>query len=437
MQNRGVNKVKGIKIAVIGAGSTYTPELFDGFIKRKQELPVKSFYLMDIDRGKLDVVGGLAKRMLDKNNIDAKFVLTGNLEEAIRDADFVIAQIRVGKLDARVKDEKIPLKYNMIGQETTGIGGFMKGMRTIPVLMNIANFMEKYCPDAWLINFSNPSGMIAEALLNNTSVKTLGLCNGPIKMKAKAAGKAPEDSTRVYAEYVGLNHLSWITNVYCDGVDILQDQLNQIEFDDFKNIWNVKLDEELIKSVRGIPSPYLSYYYYHDKQLNRLKGQKKCRAEVCKEIETELLQLYRKPELDKKPEVLSKRGGSMYSEAAVSLISAIHNDKDEEHVVDVKNNGALDFMEDDDIVEVTCNVNKNGVFPVKVKDFNNEHVISMMKIVKRYEKHAVRASIYGDYSEALNAMLVHPLAGDYTRVKDALDELMEAHKKYLPQFYGN
>ncbi len=425
------------KIAIIGAGSTYTPELIDGFIKRKNELPVTDFYLMDIDKRKLEIVGNFAKRMLDANDIKCKFVLTEDLKTAVKDADFVLAQVRVGKLDARIKDEKIPLKYNLIGQETTGIGGFMKALRTIPVMMDIAEYVENYSPDAWLINFSNPSGIITEALLNNTNVKAIGLCNVPIIMKKEALQRVPKETKSVCIDYVGLNHLSWITGIYCDGREVLQDQLlDKYDFVNMKNIPKMDRDKELIKSIRSIPSSYLQYYYYREQQLQYMKKEKKCRGEVCLEIEEELLKLYQRPELKEKPAILDKRGGHLYSDAAVSLVSAIYNNKNEEHIVNVKNNGALDFMANDDVVEINCIVNKNGVTPLSLKNLDNDHVKGMMRVIKAYEKHTVRAGINGDYNEALNALLIHPLVGDFKKAKGALDELLEAHKEFLPQFFN-
>ena len=429
-------RMNSFKIAIIGAGSTYTPELIDGFIKRKNELPVTSFYLMDIDKRKLKIVGNFAKRMLDANDIKCKFVMTEDLKTAVKDADFVLSQIRVGKLEARIKDEKIPLKYDLIGQETTGIGGFTNALRTIPVMMELAEYIENYSSDAWLINFSNPSGIIAEVLLNNTKVKTIGLCNVPIIMKKEAIQRIPKNAKDVRIDYVGLNHLSWITGIYCDGREILQDQLlGKYDFINMKNIPKMDMDKELIKSIRSIPSSYLQYYYYREQQLQHMKKEKKCRGEVCLEIEEELLKLYQQPELIEKPAILDKRGGHLYSEVAVSLISAIYNDKNEEHIVNVKNNGALDFMANDDVVEIGCNVNKNGATPLPLKSLDNDHIKEMMRVVKAYEKHTVQAGIYGDYNEALNALLIHPLVGDFRKTKDVLDELLEAHKEFLPQFF--
>lgn len=429
--------LKTIKVAVIGAGSTYTPELFDGFIKRRRELPVSEFHLMDIDKDRLSVVGGMAQRMLDKNTMNASCMLTCDLEEALSDADFILTQMRVGKQDARILDEKIPLKYDLIGQETTGIGGFMKAMRTIPVMLEVASKMEKLCPDAWLINFANPSGIISETLLNHTQVKMLGLCNAPWSMKKAAMERVPRECRDVRMEYIGLNHLSWITAIYCDGCEILQEQLwGKFNFGSLKNIPELELDAELLKSIRGIPSGYLSYYYYRDRQLKHLKAEEKSRGEICREIENELLELYKQPGLAEKPAILDKRGGAMYSDAAVSLISAIYNDKGEEHVVNVKNNGALDFMANDDIVEISCKIGKEGAAPIPVRNFDNDHIKGMMKVIKHYEKHTVKAGMNGDRREALSALLVHPLVGDFLRAKDVLEELLELNKAYLPRFFS-
>ena len=428
--------MKGLKIAVIGAGSTYTPELVNGFIVRKNELPVDSFYMMDIDAEKLEVVGNMAKRMLNANSMNCKLVKTQNLKSALENADFVIAQIRVGKLDARIKDEKIPLKYGLIGQETTGIGGFMKGMRTIPALMEIAHMMEECCPNAWLINFSNPSGMLAEAILNHTRIKMLGLCNVPINMK-KSFNQITKDYEDVIIDYVGLNHLSWITGVFCDGRDLLPEKLAEVDISGkLKNIPDIDIDIDLLKTIGAYPCGYLTYYYYSGKQMQKLLKEEKSRGEVCKEIEKELLQMYMDPSLVEKPPELDKRGGAMYSEAAVSLISAIYNDKKEIHVVNTKNGGVLDFMNPNDVIEISCMISQNGATPIPPKGPVNEHIKGMMRMVKAYEKHAVKAGLYGDYEEVVKALLIHPLTGDYIQLKGALDELMGAHREHLPQFYN-
>lgn len=428
--------MKGLKIAVIGAGSTYTPELVSGFIARRDQLKVDSFYFMDIDKAKLETVGGLAKRMLEAGYTGSKLFLTQSVEEAVEGADYVLGQVRVGGLDARIMDEKIPLKYNLLGQETTGAGGFMKALRTIPVIMNVAKTMERLAPGAWMINFSNPSGIIAEAVLNNSSVRMIGLCNGPINMIRDARKRVPEGTVKFDYDFVGLNHLCWITAIYADGEEVLGKQLSgSLKSAEFKNIPGASLDEPLLKATGGIPIGYLNYYYFRDEQVKKCREAEKTRGETCKQIEEELLELYRNPSLNVKPKELDKRGGALYSEAAVSLINAIENDKNEIHVVDVKNNGAYDFMDDDDVVEAKCIVNKNGATPIRIGKFDNHYIKGLMRAVKAYEKLTVKAGLEGDYNAALAALMVHPLIGDYHRAKGVLDEMLEANRKYLPQFF--
>jgi 6-phospho-beta-glucosidase len=429
--------MRNLKVAVIGAGSTYTPELINGFISRKNQLNVDSFYFMDIDRKKMEIVSGLAQRMLDANGIGSRIVLTQSLEEAVEGADFVIGQVRVGMLDARIKDEKIPLKYDLLGQETTGAGGFMNALRTIPVIMNVAHNIERLAPKAWLINFSNPSGIIAEAVLNNTGVNMIGLCNGPLGMVKRAMERVPAGTGKVDYDFVGLNHLCWITAIYADGKEILHDQLSdKIEAAELKNIPKTDYDKELLKAVKGIPIGYLNYYYFRDEQVKHCKEAEKTRGEICKDIEAELLELYKDPDLKEKPAALDKRGGAMYSEAAVSLVDAIVNDKNEIHVIDVKNNGAFSFMNRDDVVETKCIVNKNGATPIKLEKFNDDYIIGLMTAVKAYEKLTVKAGLTGDYNAALAALMVHPLIGDYRKAKGVLDEMLEANREYLPHFFA-
>lgn len=425
--------MKGLKIAIIGAGSTYTPELIEGLINKRESLPLKELYLMDIEDRKLNIVGGLSQRMISAAGLDCHVVLTKSLDEAIDKADFVLAQIRVGKLPARVLDEKIPLKYDLIGQETNGIGGFFKGMRTIPEIMKIAHRMEELCPDAWLINFSNPSGMIAEAVLNNTKIKMLGLCNVPINTIDGIKNKMQLPNAEI--EYVGLNHLAWITGIKQDGVDYLQKAIDEgINGAVMQNIPAFNFTHELIKTVGAIPTSYLIYYYYRDAQLAKAKEAVKCRGEVCMEIEEQLLDIYSNSELHTKPELLSKRGGARYSEVAINLVNSIYNDINDIQVVNCLNNGAIPFMQDNDAVEVCARIGKDGAKVIKT-NCDNEHIKEYMLMMKAYEKHAVRAALTGDEDEAMRALLINPLVGDYKKAKPCFDELKEAHKAHLPQFF--
>lgn len=425
--------MKKIKIAIIGAGSTYTPELIEGIINKKDDLPVGSVDLMDIDDRKLEIVGGLAQRMIKAAGLPCETRLTKSLDEALTGADFVLCQIRVGKLPARVLDEKIPLKYDLIGQETNGIGGFFKGMRTIPVLLEIAERIQKLCPDAWLINFTNPAGMVTEALLNHSAVKAIGVCNVPINMIDSVKKRLNLEEAEI--DYVGLNHLSWITSIRANGKDYVDDAIRQgINSQAMQNIPARGFTPELIKTVGAIPSSYLEYYYYKDSKLAKLKEAEKCRGEVCIDIEEQLLQIYADSELHVKPELLSKRGGARYSEVALNLVDSIYNDKRNVQVVNILNKGALDFMADDDVVEIPAVIGKNGPEPVKI-NVDNDHIKELMHLIKSYEKHAVRAAINGDEDEAMLALMINPLVADYNKAYSCFQELKTAHKRYLPQFF--
>lgn len=422
-----------LKIAVIGAGSTYTPELIEGLIKRRDSLPMRELHLMDIDAEKLSIVGGLAKRMLEREGMPCKTVLSGDLDAALADADFVMVQVRVGRLPARILDERIPLKYNLLGQETTGIGGFFKAMRTIPVLMNVAKKMEKLCPDAWMINFSNPSGIIAEALLSLTGVKMMGLCNVPINMYKNVRDSFPDKDLDI--TYLGLNHLSYITSVKDKetGEDLIKQALEQdVDGGVMANIPKGGVDSECFKAIGAIPSSYLHYFYFKNSKLEHVKKEEKVRGEVCEDLENELLDMYRDENLTEKPKLLEKRGGALYSEAAVSLIDAIYNDKKEVHVVNVKNNGTLPFLRDTDVVEVPAVIGKNGAETIKIKDFDNEHIISLISSVKSYERLTVKAALTGDDRTALQALMTNPLILDYNDASACYKEMKEAHKNYLP-----
>ena len=425
--------MKKLKLTIIGSGSTYTPELIDGIIERRESIPVGEIYLMDIDERKRSIVGSLCQRMVEAAGLGCKVVLTDDLDRALEGADFVITQIRVGKLPARVLDEKIPLKYGLIGQETTGIGGFFKALRTVPVLLDMASRMERLCPNAFLINFTNPSGIVTEALQNHSRIRSIGLCNVPINMVADVKKNLGVQEAQI--QYLGLNHLSWITKIVSGGEDLTEKALSQgLNVEAMKNIKPSGFSPECIAAVRGIPSSYLEYFYNRNKKLEEEKSAEKCRGEVCMDIEEELLKIYADSALHVKPKQLEQRGGSKYSLAAISLVDAIVNDRQEVHIVDVKNQGALEFMGDDDVVEIPCIVGKDGAHPIAVRDFHNEHIISMMRMMKAYERHTVRAAGLGDENEAMRALLINPLIGDFNAAKACFAELKEAHARYLPQF---
>jgi 6-phospho-beta-glucosidase len=428
--------MKPLKIAVVGAGSTYTPELLDGFIRRKDRLAVAELRLMDTDREKGNVIAALAERMFKKAGLAPSFLITEDLNRALDGADYVIAQIRVGGLAARIRDEKIPLKYGLMGQETTGIGGMMNALRTIPVILDLARRMERLCPRGTLINFSNPSGLVAQAVANQTTVRMWGLCNGPINMVRHLQNLLPQGVKNFDYDFVGLNHLCWITAAYADGVDILPTLLAQgASSAILKNIDGIDYPPDLRSAVPYLPIAYLNYFYFRNQELKALQGAIKSRGEVVQEIEKELLASYRDPALNEKPLSLEKRGGALYSEAAVSLIEAVENDTGAVHVIDVPNRGSYDFMDDDDVVEVKCRIDAQGAHPIPMRGFSHPVVISLVRTLKAYEKLAARAALTGDRSAALGALLVHPLVGDYSAASSALEEMLLANRDYLPQFF--
>lgn len=424
--------MKDITLAVIGSGSTYCPELIDGFLKAKDSLNLVKVSFMDIDERKRNIVGNLCVRMLEKAGVDCEVVMTDDLDTALQGANFVVTQIRVGKLPARHLDESIPRKYDLIGQETTGIGGCFKALRTIPVIKHICDRIEAICPDAWLINFTNPSGIITEFVLNHTNVKNIGLCNVPIDMLDDVKEITGLDSD---ITYLGLNHLSWITSVKKDGEELLPSLIeNGFSPKVMANIKDDGFDIECLKTIQALPSSYLQYYYCREAKLDHQREGDKTRAQVCMEIEEDLLKMYQDEELCVKPALLDKRGGHKYSLAAVSLIDSIANDKKDVHVVNIKNNGTLDFMADDDVVEIAAVIGADGATPVKVDKVESKHIINLMRVVKAYEKYTVEGAVTGDESKVIEGLLVHPLVGDYEKATKCFNELKEAHKEFLPEF---
>ncbi|WP_066318851.1 6-phospho-beta-glucosidase [Bacillus sp. FJAT-29814] len=435
---------KGIKIVTIGGGSSYTPELIEGFIKRYDELPVRELWLVDIEEGreKLEIVGNLAKRMVAKAGLPIKIHLTLDRREALKGADFVTTQFRVGLLKARAKDERIPLKYNVIGQETNGPGGLFKGLRTIPVILEICKDIEELCPDAWLVNFTNPAGMVTEAVLRYSNIKkVVGLCNVPIGMRmgvAKALNVEPE---RVQVNFAGLNHMVFGLDTFLDGVSV-QDQVieamaNPENAMTMKNISGIAWEPDFIRALGAIPCGYHRYYYKTDEMLAEELEKAEAegtRAEVVQRLETELFELYKDENLDIKPPQLEKRGGAYYSDAACSLINSIYNDKRDIQPVNTRNNGAIASIPDDSAVEVNCVITKDGPKPISVGDLPVA-VRGLVQQIKSFERVAAEAAVTGDYKTALLAMTINPLVPSDTVGKQILDEMLEAHKEHLPQFF--
>ena len=434
--------MRKLKITVIGGGSSYTPEIIDGFIKRKDELPIGEIDLVDIEEGKekLSIVGDLAKRMLKKAGLDVKVVLTLNRREALENSDFVVTQFRVGGLDARARDERFPLKYDVLGQETVGPGGFTKAQRTIPVILDICKDIKEICPSAWLINFTNPSGMVTEAVLKYTDIKCIGLCNVPIHMKMDIVSMLDVDSKDVFIEYVGLNHLVWGRNVWYKDENVTKKVIEKLKDGaslTMKNISDLKWPKEFLDALGMVPCPYHRYYYMTDRLLKEEKEASETigrRAEQVKKIEEKLFEIYKNTELNTKPVELEKRGGAYYSDAAVSLISAIYNDKKDIHTVNIKNNGTIKGIPDDSVIEVNCIVDKRGATPLALKSPVEQKILGLIQSVKAYEILAVEAAVHGDKNAAIMALANNPLIPSIDTAIKLFDELYELNKEYLPQF---
>lgn len=434
--------MEGIKIAVIGGGSSYTPELIHGIIQRIEEFPVREIALVDVEEGqwKLDIISKLSLRMLNKHNVKTKITSILNRKEAIKDADFVVTQFRVGGLKSRLKDETIPLKYDLIGQETTGAGGFIKALRTIPVILDICKDISELAPDAFLINFTNPAGIITETVLNYTQVKAIGVCNVPITMRNNIGKLLGVDGNRIRIDFIGLNHMVYGKSIYLDGKDITREIIERISNGasiNMNNIPDLKWDEEFLKSLNMIPCSYHRYFYMKNEilkeELEEIKNGHGTRARQVMEIENKLFKIYDDENLDEKPSELDKRGGAYYSEAAVSLMSAIYNDKNEIHTVNVKNNGAILDLPYNSVIETNAIVNKTGAIPISTGALPNS-IKGLVQQIKLYEILTIEAAVSGDYNQAFLALINNPLGGSINIIKKLLKDILDENKEYLPQF---
>ncbi|BCZ44442.1 6-phospho-beta-glucosidase [Clostridium gelidum] len=433
---------ESIKIVTIGGGSSYTPELMEGFIKRYDELPISEIWLVDIEDGKekLEIVGKLAQRMWEATPYDVKVFTTLNRKEALKDADFVTTQFRVGLLDARIKDERIPLLHGMLGQETNGAGGMFKAFRTIPVIKSIVDDMKVLCPNAWLINFTNPSGIITEAVIKHFGwEKCIGLCNVPVISMMNEPKVIGMQRSELHYQFVGLNHFHWHKVFDKTGKDITEqliDHINEKNGGTPANIYQAEFPLELLHSMNLLPCGYHRYYYLEKEMLEHSLEEFKnggTRAEQMKEVEAALFEIYKNPNLNKKPEQLQKRGGAYYSDAACECISAIYNNKGIHMVVSTQNNGAIPCLDSDSVVEVSCIISARGAEPIawgKMQSFEK----GWLQIMKAMEECTISAALSGDYGIALEAFTINPLVQHGSEAKQVLDELLVAHEKYLPQF---
>ncbi len=421
--------MKNLKIAIIGAGSSYTPELVERLAGLKDRLPVRELAFMDINPQRMEIVAGFCRRFMKHLGQEIPICTTTDRKEAIAGAQFIVTQVRVGGNAQRVLDEKIPLKYGIIGQETTGPGGMFKALRTIPVMLDIARDVEQLNPEAWIINYANPTGLNAEAVLKHTRARFVGLCSGvysPRHAASRALGAPPES---IFYDYFGLNHLNFAYNLSVNGR-----KLSQAEFERVAEAAGDQSDGNLIKTLGLIPSGYLRYYYHRAKSVAEAQQKPQTRGETVQKLEEEVFRAYADPQQVTKPETLSRRGGGGYSEIALGVIEAIYANLGKVEIVNTANRGAVSFLPDEAVLEMPCTINAAGIFPL-VQPEIPKAVWGLVAAVKNYEQLTVEAAVTGDRKLALEALLAHPLVGDWDVAEKLLDEMLEANRAYLPRFF--
>lgn len=430
-----------MKIAVIGGGSTYTPELVKGFLELQGQLPLSELALMDIQPQRLEIVGDFCERIVEHAGAPFRITITDNRREAIRGASYVITQLRVGFIPARREDEYLGKRHGLIGQETTGIGGMAKALRTIPVLLEIAADMQEVAPGAMLVNFTNPSGLVTEALTRYApGVPAVGLCNSPITTKMgilaeleKAIGQSI-DPARAELDSLGLNHLTWYRGFRIDGEDywpqILSAYLQSLRSDPHPE-W----PPELIETLEMLPNSYLQYYYKTSEKLRAQEHWPPSRAEQVLEIEAELLRQYADPALVSVPPDIMKRGGAWYSTLATQVINAHYNDLRQVEIVNVRQNGAVSDYPSDWVMELPCRIDRTGIHPLPARPLPLA-CFGLVAQVKAYELLTVEAAVHGDRKAAYKALLAHPLGPEVPEVQAALDDLLHTNRPYLHQFFA-
>ncbi|MFJ7156775.1 6-phospho-beta-glucosidase [Streptomyces sp. NPDC101118] len=419
-----------MKLTVVGGGSTYTPELIDGFARLRETLPISELVLVDPAAERLELVGGLARRIFARQGHPGRITTTADLDAGVADADAVLLQLRVGGQAAREKDETWPLECGCVGQETTGAGGLAKALRTVPVVLDIAERVRRTNPDAWIIDFTNPVGIVTRALLT-AGHKAVGLCNVAIGLQRKFAALLGLAPAELHLDHVGLNHLTWELGVRKggpDGPDLLPELLAR---HGAAVAADLKLPPEVLERLGVVPSYYLRYFYAHDEVVREMREKPSRAAEVAA-MERELLALYADPALDEKPELLAKRGGAFYSEAAVDLAAALLGDGGSPvQVVNTLNRGTLPFLPDDAVIEVPARVDASGAVPLPVPRLDPLYA-GLVAQVTAYEELALDAALRGGRDRVFRALLAHPLVGQYDRAEGLTDRLLAHNEEHLP-----
>ncbi|MEW5354502.1 6-phospho-beta-glucosidase [Streptomyces sp. 16-176A] len=418
-----------MKLTVVGGGSTYTPELIDGFARLRDTLPVEELVLVDPAADRLELVGGLARRIFAKQGHPGRITTTADLDVGVAGADAVLLQLRVGGQAARQQDETWPLECGCVGQETTGAGGLAKALRTVPVVLDIAERVRRASPDAWIIDFTNPVGIVTRALLR-AGHRAVGLCNVAIGFQRKFAALLDVAPHEVHLDHVGLNHLTWETGVRLGGPEG-EDVLPRLLAEHGERIaGDLHLPRPLLDRLGVVPSYYLRYYYAHDQVVEELREGPSRAARVAA-MERELLTMYGDPELAEKPALLAQRGGAFYSEAAVDLAAALLGGGGSPYqVVNTLNRGTLPFLPDDAVIEVQAAVGANGAVPLPVAPLDPLYA-GLVANVTAYEELALDAALRGGRERVFEALLAHPLIGQYAYAETLTDQLIAHNREHL------
>ncbi|WP_330345336.1 6-phospho-beta-glucosidase [Streptomyces longwoodensis] len=418
-----------MKLTVVGGGSTYTPELVDGFARLRDTLPVEELVLVDPAADRLELVGGLARRIFAKQGHEGRIVTTTDLDAGVDGADAVLLQLRVGGQAAREQDETWPLECGCVGQETTGAGGLAKALRTVPVVLDIAERVRRANPRAWIIDFTNPVGIVTRALLK-AGHRSVGLCNVAIGFQRKFAALLGVAPAQVHLDHVGLNHLTWETGVRLGGPEG-EDVLPKLLAGHAEAIAaDLRLPRSLLDRLGVVPSYYLRYFYAHDEVVEEQRTKPPRAAEVAA-MERELLEMYGDPALDEKPELLARRGGAFYSEAAVDLAAALLGGGGSPYqVVNTYNQGTLPFLPADAVIEVQAAVGAQGASPLPVPRVDPLYA-GLMAHVTAYEDLALEAALRGGRDRVVRALLAHPLIGQHAYADRLADELIAHNREHL------
>jgi 6-phospho-beta-glucosidase len=429
-----------LKVTVIGGGSSYTPELVNGFLERTGAFPMDELWLMDIAPERLEIVGGFAQRMVEAKGYPFAVHLSTDQREAVRNASYVITQLRIGGMAARREDEYLGRRHGLIGQETTGVGGMAKGLRTIPVILNVAQDMRELAPGALLVNFANPAGLVTEAISRHEpDVPAVGVCNVALNTKMMILEGLEKhghkiEPHRAELKTLGLNHLSWHYGFTVDGKDVWPEVFAGF-LNELKQSSEPEWDVATVETLGMIPNYYLEYYYYTDRKLAAQAKWPPSRAEEVMAVEANLLREYAELDRTEPPEDLMKRGGAYYSTVATQILNAHYNDLRENHVVNIAHKGTIADWPEDWVLEMPCRVGADGITPIPAEPLPPT-CFGLLAHVKSYEILAVEAAVHGDRKAAYEALLTHPLGPSADKVQTVLDDLLETNRSYLPQFWG-